>query len=149
MFVVYCIALYRIGIGLGELQKYVDTMIVTHNQSLVDLAQQSGKLSMIEAFQLSDEVLCQGVRTISDLIVKPGLVNLDFGDVQTVLRTSRQNGVLGKALMGTWCLYRVLALHMANTEHIALRMFDRNGRGSRSTSRSRGGRGSNQQPTSG
>lgn len=88
--------------GLNELQKYVDTMIVTHNQKLIQLAQKSGNLTMVDAFRIADEVLYQGVRTISDLIVKPGLVNLDFGDVRTVLVSSRQNGVLGKALMGTF-----------------------------------------------
>eukprot|EP01094_Clydonella_sp_ATCC50884_P017572 TRINITY_DN3082_c0_g1_i1.p1 TRINITY_DN3082_c0_g1~~TRINITY_DN3082_c0_g1_i1.p1 ORF type:complete len:181 (-),score=64.42 TRINITY_DN3082_c0_g1_i1:980-1489(-) len=76
-------------------------MIVTHNQRLIEMASGNDTLHFVDAFVLSDEVLHTGVRTISDLIVRPGLINLDFGDVQTVLRSSRQGDFMGKALMGT------------------------------------------------
>ena len=79
--------------GLAELQSYVDTMIVIPNQNLFRVANE--RTSFADAFRMADEVLHTGVRGITDLIVKPGLVNLDFADIRTVMRE------MGKAMMGT------------------------------------------------
>ncbi len=79
--------------GLRELQQYVDTLIVIPNQNLFRLANE--KTTFAEAFRMADEVLHSGVRGVTDLMVKPGLVNLDFADIRTVMRE------MGKAMMGT------------------------------------------------
>ncbi len=79
--------------GIEELQKHVDTLIVIPNQNLFMVAE--AKTTFIEAFRMADEVLQQGVRGITDLMVRPGLVNLDFADVRSVMRDA------GKAMMGT------------------------------------------------
>ena len=79
--------------GLAELQKYVDTLIVIPNQNLFRVANE--RTTMSQAFQLADEVLQSGVRSITDLMVMPGLINLDFADVRTVMSE------MGKAMMGT------------------------------------------------
>lgn len=79
--------------GIEELQKHVDTLIVIPNQNLFLIAQ--ADTTFKEAFQLADEVLQQGVRSITDLMVMPGLINLDFADVRSVM------GEMGKAMMGT------------------------------------------------
>ncbi|MCW1381284.1 cell division protein FtsZ [Novosphingobium sp. KCTC 2891] len=79
--------------GIEELQKHVDTLIVIPNQNLFLVAK--AETTFKEAFQLADEVLQQGVRSITDLMVMPGLINLDFADVRSVM------GEMGKAMMGT------------------------------------------------
>ena len=79
--------------GIEELEAVVDTLIVIPNQNLFMIAE--AKTTFIEAFRMADEVLQQGVRGITDLMVMPGLVNLDFADVKSVMRDA------GKAMMGT------------------------------------------------
>jgi cell division protein FtsZ len=79
--------------GIDELQKHVDTLIVIPNQNLFLVAK--ADTTFKEAFQLADEVLQQGVRSITDLMVMPGLINLDFADVRSVMAE------MGKAMMGT------------------------------------------------
>ena len=79
--------------GIEELQRHVDTLIVIPNQNLFLIAK--AETTFKEAFQLADEVLQQGVRSITDLMVMPGLINLDFADVRSVM------GEMGKAMMGT------------------------------------------------
>ena len=79
--------------GIAELQKHVDTLIVIPNQNLFLIANPSTTFK--EAFQMADEVLQQGVRGITDLMVMPGLINLDFADVRSVMSE------MGKAMMGT------------------------------------------------
>jgi len=79
--------------GIEELQKHVDTLIVIPNQNLFLVAK--AETTFKEAFELADEVLQQGVRSITDLMVMPGLINLDFADVRSVM------GEMGKAMMGT------------------------------------------------
>jgi cell division protein FtsZ len=79
--------------GIAELQKHVDTLIVIPNQNLFLIANASTTFK--EAFSMADEVLQQGVRGITDLMVMPGLINLDFADVRTVMSE------MGKAMMGT------------------------------------------------
>ena len=79
--------------GIDELQKHVDTLIVIPNQNLFLVAK--AETTFKEAFMLADEVLQQGVRSITDLMVMPGLINLDFADVRSVMHE------MGKAMMGT------------------------------------------------
>ena len=79
--------------GIEELQKHVDTLIVIPNQNLFLVAK--AETTFKEAFSLADEVLQQGVRSITDLMVMPGQINLDFADVRSVM------GEMGKAMMGT------------------------------------------------
>jgi cell division protein FtsZ len=79
--------------GISELQKHVDTLIVIPNQNLFLIA--NPNTTFKEAFQMADQVLQQGVRGITDLMVMPGLINLDFADVRSVM------GEMGKAMMGT------------------------------------------------
>ncbi|MGI8943504.1 MAG: cell division protein FtsZ [Qipengyuania sp.] len=79
--------------GIDELQNHVDTLIVIPNQNLFLVAK--AETTFKEAFELADEVLQQGVRSITDLMVMPGLINLDFADVRSVMSE------MGKAMMGT------------------------------------------------
>jgi cell division protein FtsZ len=79
--------------GIEELQQHVDTLIVIPNQNLFRIA--NPNTTFKEAFMMADEVLQQGVRGITDLMVMPGLINLDFADVRSVM------GEMGKAMMGT------------------------------------------------
>lgn len=79
--------------GIDELQKYVDTLIVIPNQNLFLIA--NANTTFKQAFEMADEVLQQGVRGITDLMVMPGLINLDFADVRSVMQE------MGKAMMGT------------------------------------------------
>ena len=79
--------------GLDELRKHVDTIIVIPNQNLFKIANE--KTTYKESFKLSNSVLRHGVQSITDLMVKEGLVNLDFADVETVMSS------MGKAMMGT------------------------------------------------
>lgn len=79
--------------GLRNLQQYVDTLIVIPNQNLFRLANE--RTTFADAFRMADEVLHSGVRGVTDLMVKPGLVNLDFADIRAVMRE------MGKAMMGT------------------------------------------------
>ena len=83
----------RAQLGLEELRKHVDTIIVIPNQNLFKIANE--KTTYKESFQLSNSVLRHGVQSITDLMVKDGLVNLDFADVETVMSS------MGKAMMGT------------------------------------------------
>ncbi len=80
-------------IGIEELQKCVDTLIVIPNQNLFRLA--NDKTTFADAFAMADQVLYSGVACITDLMVKEGLINLDFADVRSVMRE------MGKAMMGT------------------------------------------------
>lgn len=79
--------------GLEELQKYVDTLIVIPNQNLFRVANEH--TTFADAFKMADEVLHSGVRGVTDLMVMPGLINLDFADIRAVMRE------MGKAMMGT------------------------------------------------
>ena len=79
--------------GILALQKMVDTLIVIPNQNLFRLATE--KTTFTEAFSMADDVLYQGVKGVTDLMVKPGLINLDFADVRSVMDE------MGKAMMGT------------------------------------------------
>jgi len=79
--------------GIAELQRYVDTLIVIPNQNLFRVANE--RTTFAEAFGMADQVLHSGVRSITDLMVLPGLINLDFADVRTVMTE------MGKAMMGT------------------------------------------------
>ena len=79
--------------GIAELQQYVDTLIVIPNQNLFRVANE--RTTFAEAFAMADDVLRRGRRCITDLMVKPGLINLDFADVRTVMAE------MGKAMMGT------------------------------------------------
>ena len=79
--------------GLDELKKHVDTNIVIPNQNLFKVANE--KTTFEESFDLSNRVLQQGVQSVTDLMVRPGLINLDFADVETVMTG------MGKAMMGT------------------------------------------------
>ena len=79
--------------GIAELQQYVDTLLVIPNQNLFRIANE--RTTFAEAFRMADEVLHSGVRGITDLMVMPGFMNLDFADVKTVMSE------MGKAMMGT------------------------------------------------
>ncbi|WP_199554537.1 cell division protein FtsZ [Sandaracinobacteroides hominis] len=79
--------------GIAELQRHVDTLIVIPNQNLFLIANQ--QTTFKQAFAMADQVLNQGVRGITDLMMLPGLINLDFADVRTVMSE------MGKAMMGT------------------------------------------------
>ena len=79
--------------GIEELSQFVDTLIVIPNQNLFRVATE--KTTFADAFKMADDVLHSGVRSVTDLMIMPGLINLDFADVRTVM-----NG-MGKAMMGT------------------------------------------------
>jgi cell division protein FtsZ len=79
--------------GLEELRKHVDTIIVIPNQNLFKIANE--QTTFKESFRLSNNVLMQGVQSVTDLMVRPGIINLDFADVETVMAS------MGKAMMGT------------------------------------------------
>ena len=79
--------------GIEALQKVVDTLIVIPNQNLFRLANE--RTTFTEAFAMADDVLYQGVKGVTDLMVRPGLINLDFADVRAVMDE------MGKAMMGT------------------------------------------------
>ncbi len=79
--------------GLEELKKHLDTVIVVPNQNLFKIANEGTTLK--QAFTLSNDVLKHGVQSVTDLMVRPGMVNLDFADVETVMSS------MGKAMMGT------------------------------------------------
>jgi cell division protein FtsZ len=79
--------------GIAELQRHVDTLIIIPNQNLFLIANQ--QTTFKQAFAMADQVLNQGVRGITDLMILPGLINLDFADVRTVMSE------MGKAMMGT------------------------------------------------
>ena len=79
--------------GVGELQKSVDTLITIPNQNLFRIANE--KTTFADAFSMADQVLYSGVACITDLMVKEGLINLDFADVRAIMRD------MGKAMMGT------------------------------------------------
>jgi cell division protein FtsZ len=79
--------------GIKELQQYVDTLIIIPNQNLFRVANE--KTTFADAFKMADDVLHSGVRGVTDLMVMPGLINLDFADIKTVMQE------MGKAMMGT------------------------------------------------
>lgn len=79
--------------GVKELAKLVDTLIVVPNQNLLALSTKS--TTMLEAFRYADDVLLEGVKGVTDLIVRPGLINLDFADIKTILSNA------GRAIMGS------------------------------------------------
>ena len=79
--------------GLEELRKHIDTIIVIPNQNLFKVA--SEQTTFEESFELSNHVLLHGVQSITDLMVRPGLINLDFADVEDIMSS------MGKAMMGT------------------------------------------------
>lgn len=79
--------------GIAELQKYVDTLIIIPNQNLFRVA--GPQTTFKQAFVMADDVLLAGVRGITDLMIMPGLINLDFADIRTVMSE------MGKAMMGT------------------------------------------------
>jgi cell division protein FtsZ len=79
--------------GIAELQKVVDTLLIIPNQNLFRVANE--KTTFADAFAMADQVLYSGVACITDLMVKEGLINLDFADVRAVMRE------MGKAMMGT------------------------------------------------
>lgn len=79
--------------GIKEMQEYVDTLIIIPNQNLFRIANE--KTTFAEAFKMADDVLMSGVRGVTDLMVMPGLVNLDFSDIRSVMAE------MGKAMMGT------------------------------------------------
>jgi cell division protein FtsZ len=79
--------------GIAELQKHVDTLIIIPNQNLFRIANE--KTTFSDAFKMADEVLQSGVRGVTDLMVMPGLINLDFADIRAVMAE------MGKAMMGT------------------------------------------------
>ncbi|MEM9780530.1 MAG: cell division protein FtsZ, partial [Pseudomonadota bacterium] len=79
--------------GVLELQRVVDTLIVIPNQNLFRLANE--KTTFTEAFSMADDVLYQGVKGVTDLMVRPGIINLDFADIRSVMDE------MGKAMMGT------------------------------------------------
>lgn len=79
--------------GIDELTQYVDTLIIIPNQNLFRVA--NDKTTFTDAFFMADEVLQSGVRGVTDLMVRPGLINLDFADIRTVMSE------MGKAMMGT------------------------------------------------
>ncbi|HTQ14350.1 MAG TPA: cell division protein FtsZ [Rhizomicrobium sp.] len=79
--------------GIEELQAFVDTLIIIPNQNLFRIA--NDRTTFAQAFAMADDVLHSGVRGVTDLIVMPGLINLDFADIKTVMSE------MGKAMMGT------------------------------------------------
>lgn len=79
--------------GLKQLTENVDTLIVIPNQNLFRIANE--KTTFVDAFQMADEVLHFGVRSVTDLIIMPGLINLDFADIRTIMKE------MGNAMMGT------------------------------------------------
>ena len=79
--------------GIEELERYVDTLIIIPNQNLFRVANE--KTTFADAFKMADDVLYSGVRGVTDLMVMPGLINLDFADVRAVMAE------MGKAMMGT------------------------------------------------
>ncbi len=79
--------------GLNDLQEYADTLIIIPNQNLFRVANE--KTTFADAFKMADDVLHAGVRGVTDLIVMPGLINLDFADIRAVMSE------MGKAMMGT------------------------------------------------
>lgn len=79
--------------GIQALQQYVDTLIIIPNQNLFNVA--NDKTTFADAFKMADDVLYQGVRGVTDLIMTPGQINLDFADIRSVMSE------MGKAMMGT------------------------------------------------
>jgi cell division protein FtsZ len=79
--------------GIHEMQKYVDTLIIIPNQNLFRVANE--RTTFADAFKMADDVLHSGVAGVTDLMVKPGLINLDFADIRAVMSE------MGKAMMGT------------------------------------------------
>jgi cell division protein FtsZ len=79
--------------GLQELKQHVDTLIVIPNQNLFRIANE--KTTFVDAFQMADDVLYAGIKCVTDLMIMPGLINLDFADIRSIMSS------MGKAMMGT------------------------------------------------
>lgn len=79
--------------GINEMQAFVDTLIIIPNQNLFRIANE--KTTFADAFKMADDVLYSGVRSVTDLMIIPGLINLDFADIKSVMTE------MGKAMMGT------------------------------------------------
>src|SRR3546814_5924146 len=79
--------------GINELTQYVDTLIIIPNQNLFRVANE--KTTFADAFKMADDVLNSGVRGVTDLMVNPGMIKLDFADIRAVMSE------MGKAMMGT------------------------------------------------
>ena len=78
--------------GISQLKEYVDTLIIIPNQKIMEVV--NSKATILEAFKIADSVLSRGTKAIADLITKPGLINLDFADIKSVMSNA------GSALMG-------------------------------------------------
>lgn len=102
--------------GLAELRKYVDTLIVIPNQRLLAVVEK--RTTMTSAFEMADDVLHQAVQGISDIITMPGMINVDFADVVTVMRG------MGDALMGTGYGTGETAIHDAVRNAVSSPLLD-------------------------
>ena len=102
--------------GIKTLSENVDTLIVIPNDRLLDLSEK--KTTMLEAFRMADDVLCQGTQGITDLITVPGLINLDFADVCTIMKGA------GSAMMGIGIAAGDNRAADAATEAISSRLLD-------------------------
>ena len=103
--------------GIKTLSENVDTLIVIPNDRLLDLSEK--KTTMLEAFRMADDVLCQGTQGITDLITVPGLINLDFADVCTIMKGA------GSAMMGIGIAAGDNRAADAATEAISSRLLER------------------------
>ena len=102
--------------GIKTLSENVDTLIVIPNDRLLDLSEK--KTTMLEAFRMADDVLCQGTQGITDLITVPGLINLDFADVCTIMKGA------GSAMMGIGIAAGDNRAAAAGTEAISSRLLE-------------------------
>ena len=102
--------------GIKTLSENVDTLIVIPNDRLLDLSEK--KTTMLEAFRMADDVLCQGTQGITDLITVPGLINLDFADVCTIMKGA------GSAMMGIGIAAGDNRAADAATEAISIRLLE-------------------------
>lgn len=102
--------------GIEKLSEHVDTLIVIPNDRLLDLSEK--KTTMLDAFHMADDVLCQGTQGITDLITVPGLVNLDFADVCTIMKNA------GTAMMGIGIASGDTRATDAATEAISSRLLE-------------------------
>ena len=107
--------------GIKTLSENVDTLIVIPNDRLLDLSEK--KTTMLEAFRMADDVLCQGTQGITDLITVPGLINLDFADVCTIMKGA------GSAMMGIGIAAGDNRAADAATEAISSRLLESSSEG--------------------
>ena len=99
--------------GISNLSEAVDTLIVIPNDRLLDLSEK--KTTMLEAFRMADDVLCQGTQGITDLITVPGLINLDFADVCTIMKSA------GTAMMGIGVASALAPMYIAEVSPTEIR----------------------------